>query len=710
MQHAATMYGPMLTGIAFASYAATVVMFAILTVLLLTRWRSNVHSRLMTAASLATMAWAGIIAWHMLTHAPIGFAVDVLELVRNGTWTLLLIRFIGPFRNAEDLTLANLKLSVILVAFIYLLLLLATVYTYAVQSGPSSAVGLFSSILGRVTLAVIGMLAVEQLYRNTPSRDRWSIKFACMGIGGLFAYDFYLYSDAMMFRAINPEIWTARGAINALTMPLIALSAARNPKWSLGLSVSRRIVFHSVALFGSAIYLLAMSAAGYYLRYFGGSWGSVMQGAFLFGALVLLVTVLFSGAFRAWLKVFVSKHFYSYGYDYREEWMRFTRTLSDKGPGLGERTIQEIAELVQSPGGALYVSRESGSCVLIAQWNMPAAAPQEPLLSPFCQFLKNKQWVIDVAEYKEFSERYDSLALPAWLDAIDDASLVVPLILHGDLAGFVVLARPRSRIVLNWEVTDLLKIAGSQAASYLAQQESATALMVARQFESLNRMSTFIVHDLKNLVSQLSLLLSNAEKHKNNPEFQQDMLETIDLSVQKMKLLLQKLTRTTSSETPARLRLDKLVEQAVAGKSMMGCRPLLDIVDAELTVVANAARLERVIGHIIQNALEATPRDGTVTVRLIARHSQAVIECSDTGSGMSEAFIRDRLFTPFESTKSAGMGIGVFESREYVQELGGRIEVSSEPGNGTTFRIFLPLHQPELEPDLPDVNVDEQHP
>jgi len=683
----------MLTDIAFVSYAATGFMFAALTMLMRTRWRDNIHSGLMTTASIATVVWAGAVAWHMLVRHPIGFVVDMLEVMRNGAWMLLLIRFLGPYRHTGSVAWSNLKPPVILVGIIYLLLLAATVYTYVVEGALSGTVGLFSSIVGRVMLAVIGMLMVEQLYRNTPASDRWSIKFACMGIGGLFAYDFYLYSDAMMFRVINPEIWTARGAVNALTMPLIALSAARNPKLSLGLSVSRRVVFHSVALFGSAIYLLAMSAAGYYLRYFGGSWGSVMQGAFLFGALALLGTVLFSGAFRAWLKVFVSKHFYRYGYDYREEWMRFTRTLSDKGPGLGERTIQAIAELVQSPGGALYVSRESGSCDLVSQWNMPSAALKEPLSSPFCQFLKNKQWIIDVAECRDVPERYDHVVLPAWLDAVDDASLVLPLILHADLAGFVVLARPRSRIVLNWEVTDLLKIAGSQAASYLAQQESATALMVARQFESFNRMSTFIVHDLKNLVSQLSLLLSNAEKHKNNPEFQQDMLETIELSVQKMRLLLQKLTRTTSSETPSRLRLDKLVERAVAEKSMAGRKPLLDIVDADLTVVANAARLERVIGHIIQNALEATPRDGVVTVRLVGRNAQAVVECSDTGSGMSETFIRERLFKPFESTKSAGMGIGVFESKEYVQELGGRMEVSSRPDEGTTFRIFLPLQQ-----------------
>ena len=182
-------------------------------------------------------------------------------------------------------------------------------------------------------MAIFGMLLVEQLYRNTPVKQRWGIKFACLGIGGMFAYDFYLYSDALLFRHMNPEIWTARGIVNAFTVPLVAISAARNPQWSVR---HRGIAPYPVlfsGMFGSAIYLLAMAAAGYYLRFFGGSWGSVMQVAFLFGAVVLLLAVLFSGTFRSRLKVFISKHFFSYNYDYREEWLRFTRTLSEGGPG-----------------------------------------------------------------------------------------------------------------------------------------------------------------------------------------------------------------------------------------------------------------------------------------------------------------------------------------------------------------------------------------
>jgi putative PEP-CTERM system histidine kinase len=479
--------------------------------------------------------------------------------------------------------------------------------------------------------------------------------------------------------------------VNALAVPLIAVSAARNPKWSLDIAVSRRVIFHSAAVFGAALYLLLMAVAGYWLKFFGGSWGAVMQVTFFAACLALLAGIVFSGTVRSRLKVFISKNFYNYNYDYREEWLRFTRTLSTKGPGLGERAIQAIADLVESPTGALWL-QNGASYSLEAQWHMPDAAGNEPAGSPFCQFLEQRQWVVDLDELRGNPEKYESLALPAWLAGLGRAWLVVPLIMHESLLGFVVLSQPRSRIVLDWEVTDLLKIAGNQAASYLAQQQTANALMVARQFESFNRMSTFIVHDLKNLIFQLSLLVANAEKHKNNPEFQKDMMETLDNSVKKMKLLLHKLNSSDSIEGPAPLSLDKLLSQAVALKSQFEPKPTLELADTGLTLLANWGRMERVVGHLIQNAIEACGRDGRVLVRLRRDGANAVIEVADNGTGMSPEFIRDRLFKPFETTKSAGMGVGVFESREYVRELGGQLDVKSRQGEGTSFIITLPLN------------------
>jgi putative PEP-CTERM system histidine kinase len=451
-----------------------------------------------------------------------------------------------------------------------------------------------------------------------------------------------------------------------------------------------------------------MGFAGYFLRFFGGRWGSVMQVAFLFGAGLLLLGILFSGSFRAWLRVFISKHFYRYNYDYREEWLRFTRTLSEDGPGLGERTIHAVAALVESPGGGLWVARENGVFEQAAHLNIPASNATVAAATPFCQFLESKQWVVDLREHAARPALYDDVALPDWVAAFPRGWLVVPLHLQGRLFGFMLLVQPRSAVALDWEVIDLLKIAGSQAASFLAQEEAARALMLARQFDSFNRMSTFIVHDLKNLVSQLSLLSSNAARHKDNPEFQADMVETVTLSVQKMKLMLQKLSRGVTAERDVPIALDKLLPQAVLQKAAFEPKPRVQIDQRGLYVLADAERLERVLGHIIQNAIEATPKDGLVTVTLAREAGTAVIEVSDTGTGMSEEFIRERLFKPFESTKSAGMGIGAFESREYIQELGGRLDVRSRLDAGTTFRIVLPLHLPE--PDQPERRSAAQEP
>jgi putative PEP-CTERM system histidine kinase len=305
--------------------------------------------------------------------------------------------------------------------------------------------------------------------------------------------------------------------------------------------------------------------------------------------------------------------------------------------------------------------------------------------------------VVDLGEYARHPERYDALALPDWVKSFPRGWLVVPLIMQGKLFGFVLLQNSRSPVKLNWEVIDLLGIAGSQAASYLAQQQAADALMVARQFESFNRMSTFVVHDLKNLVAQLSLMNANAERHKHNPEFQRDMLETVTYSVQKMKLLLQKLGRAERPDNKVPLPVDQVVRSAVALKAAFEPTPRLELDAAGLHVLADRERLERVVGHLIQNAIEATPRTGEVRVRVGTGDGRVLIEIADTGAGMSEEFIRERLFKPFESTKSAGMGIGVFESREYINELGGRLEVASEPSLGTTFRVLLPLHHEQAQ-------------
>jgi putative PEP-CTERM system histidine kinase len=690
-----------LSDIAVLSHAIAGLAFFLLGVSLLMHGKGQAHRRVLALACLVTTAWALVFAGYFAWTAQWAFIAALAEVLRNFGWTCLLMLLLGFFQRSKA---GKFAAPVFVAGAFYGVVLLITVYVYRQVGYAVTPAQFTASTAARVACAVLGLLLVEQLYRDTRVEQRWGIKFACLGIGGLFAYDFYMYTDAMLFRHVSPEIWAARGVVDALTAPLIAISAWRNPRWTLGLTVSRRIMVRSAVLTGAAFYLLLMASAGYYLRIFGGSWGGVMQVAFSFAAGTLLIGILFSGAFRSWLRVSISKHFYHYNYDYREEWLSFTRSLSQEGPGLGERVIQALANLVESPGGAMFLVDESGNCKTAARWNMPLSSEADAANSDLCRYLEQKQWIIDLGEYEIDAGRYDDIVLPAWLRTFARAWLVIPLNLHGALLGFVVLERPRSTVNLNWEVIDLLKVAGSQAASYLAQQRSANELMIARQFESFNRMSTFVVHDIKNLVSQLSLLMSNAQRHKDNPEFQKDMIDTVGYSVQKMKLMLQKLSRKDSAGTHAPLLIEALLRQAVESKSGSEPRPVLFVVDADLMVAANWERLERIIGHIIQNAIEASARDGKVCITVARAGDGAEVTIEDNGQGMSEAFIRDRLFTPFESTKSAGMGIGVFESREYIAELGGSLTVESREMVGTVFRLVLPLHRDQQD----DIDLQEE--
>lgn len=687
------------------SYGFAALAFAVLTGLLALSRRDKFHGVLLVLAAGISCVWAAVTAYTLIRDTYSAYP-ELLEIARDGLWLLLLWKIFESGGNqAPGRPQTVMRHAFIIGVSVFSAVLLYTIARHARILPAAMNGGQGWAIIGHIALALLGLALVEQLYRNAAETQRWAIKHICLGLGGLFAFDFYLYSDALLFKAVDLGIWNARGMVNALIVPLIAVSAARNPQWSLDIAVSRGVVFHTATLFGAGLYLLIMAAAGYYIRIFGGNWGGVLQAAFLFGAILMLFLLLFSGALRARLKVLLSKHFFSYKYDYREEWLRFTYTLSAGEPGvnLRECSLRAVAELMDSPAAMLWVERD-GAFHQVAQWNMPVTSGHEDSQGALCVFLAARQWVVNLKEYAEQPDVYGGLQLPSWLTAVPRAWLVVPLILHEHLMGFIVLADARSPREFNWEDSDLLKTIGRQVAVYIAQIQSTEALVEARQFESFNRLSTYVVHDLKNIVAQLSLLLSNAQKHKHNPEFQEDMLATIDNATQRMTRLLGQLRAGyQSAQQQAAIDLGQLLELVVREKQHCSPAPHLTKPNQALWIIGDKERLARVLGHLVQNAIEATEPSGTVHITLEEQGERGVIHVSDSGKGMDETFIREKLFRPFTTTKSSGMGIGVYECREYVRELKGEIQVSSAVEQGSTFTISLPLRklmQPEIESQL----------
>jgi len=667
--------------------------FLVLGLILAISWRREFVGSLLLLACAGATLWAFAGAYDMWSDGEITPVVGVLEVVRTTAW-LAFLWSVLPLNGQRPGISALLTPGPLLVALLALLTAACHLFPGQVLLGLLAGQRLELGIFGHLLLAIVGLALVENLFRNTPKDLRWQIKFLCFALGGVMAYDFFIYSEALLFTRVNAALVEARGVVNAVVVPLIAVSAARNPHWSLDVFVSRRVVFHTSALVLAGAYCLLMAAAGFYLREFGGSWGPLLQVVFLFAALTLLILVLFSGRFRAWLKITLNKHFFNYKYDYREEWQRFIGTLSStRGTEtLRVRVIQAIADIFESPEGAIWLYREPDRFAPAANWNMPQSedvAAVEPGLARYLEWTP-EPILLDAG--KEAVERERGVRLPDWLFAQPRPWMLLPLVHHERLLGVLLLGRPRAPKTLNWEDFDLLRLIASQAASYLAEMETARALTEARQFEAFNRRFAFVMHDIKNLASQLSLMVQNADRHIHNPDFREDMLETIKESVHKMNQLLVRLhQKGTDSKKASSVDLVPLLDKLVAEKESARPAPTFHCEERSVIVLAEEERVEAVFAHLVQNAIDAADADGRVEVRLFCETDTAVIEIEDDGDGMDAAFIRDRLFVPFDSTKKGGYGIGVYESREYVRELDGRFDVISTPGEGTNMRITLPV-------------------
>ncbi|WP_397533973.1 XrtA/PEP-CTERM system histidine kinase PrsK [Roseateles sp.] len=556
---------------------------------------------------------------------------------------------------------------------------------------------------GWLALSVIGLLLVEQLLRNVDSEARWGVKPVCLGLGVVFAFDLYLFSQAALFQGIDPDALGVRPLIHSFAVPLLYLASRRRVDWLGKLHVSRAVVFHSATMLLAGLYLLLVSGVGYYIRYTGGDWGRAMQIALIAVALLTLLLALLSGSMRAKLRVYISKHFFSYRYDYREEWLRFTAMLSSQNSPqeLGISAIRGLANLVESPSGVLWLRLGgAGDYQQSARWNLPEIHEPESADAKFAVYLQETGWIVNLDELRNEPQRHPGLVVPQWMRSDDRYWLLVPLPVGANLIGFAVLGRPRTPVDVNWEVRDLLRTASSQAASYLAQMMSTEALLEARKFDAFNRMSAFVVHDLKNIVTQLSLMMKNARRLRDNPEFQEDMLATVENSLEKMRqLMLQLREGSTPHGVSQGVDLVPIAKRLATGAHSKGRQLVVEIRTA-VSTRGHEERIERVIGHVVQNAFDATPEDGRVWLTLDRHGSNACIEVGDTGCGMSDEFIRTRLFKPFQTTKPNGMGIGAFESFQYLQELGGKINVESEIGQGTKVTIHLPLFHAGQTSDL----------
>src|SRR6185369_4398423 len=407
-----------------------------------------------------------------------------------------------------------------------------------------------------------------------------------------------------------------------------------NASWKI--QISRAATFQSISLVIILVYLIAMMLAARAMEIVGGDWALIGQVGIVFVMTLAALVLLPSAKLRAWLRVILAKHLFEHRYDYRREWLRFTDTVGrDGGTGapIEERAVKALADIGGAPGGLLLACDEGYRLSPAGRWNWETNVAAGDGAEALLRHVEAAGCVIDFEAIRGgwLAIGEARIAVPAWLASIENAWAGVPLVHGGKIAGLVILAHPAFRRPLDWEDFDLFRTAGIQAASYIAEARSQQALADAQRFDEFNRRFAFILHDVKNLVSQLSLVARNAERHAGNPEFRADMIATLQSSVRKMNDLLARLSpgAARASEPPRAVAVHLLAETIAAAKGR--AHPVLVGGDPALVAKADPAGLEQALGHLVQNAIEASAPDAPVEINLFESGGDVAIEVVDRG-------------------------------------------------------------------------------
>jgi len=673
------------------SHVLCAALFAVLTIWTSRHFATLMIGKLLVAAFSITAIWALSIAFGGVDRLESG----VMESLRNCAWLVCL--FMSSRLGLSEAR--HERGAMPLYAMLLLLLVAQSGLDIAamMQEADGRALGPLAevAVVLRVLWGIGALLLIQRIYVSSPAHTRAISGPIAAVMAAMWSYDLLLYGAAF-FKAQGPVfiLFAARGLIMASLAPIIAIALRNqgNQEFKPSRSLAWRGIGAALALLGMLLTLLVLLMID--------SIATPMVSALTTG-LVFVVVVgalvgLPSTRLHAQIKVLIAKHLFRHRYDYREQWMAFADTIGSgahmPGAHIEQRAIKAMADITDSPAGLLLMQDASGGFVYQSAWNWPVS--DEPashekayrLPAAIIQRMEEECWIIDIAD-----EKAAGSSLPDWLFQEPLSWALVPIFHFGDLIAVLVLARPPVMRSLDWEDFDMLRAAGKQVASTLAEAQGQAALAEARRFEEFNRRFAFIMHDIKNLVSQIALVARNAERHADNPEFRQDMVLTLKEAADKMNMMLARLSQhNSSSDVEATdFALGDVAHAVVASRK--AAHPLLVEGDLAVPVMADRAKVEQILTHLVQNAIEASGGDAPVVLRLDRQDGAGRIAVMDYGSGMSAEFIRDELFRPFASTKEGGFGIGAYEARELVLTMDGALTVESTPGKGSIFTVSLPL-------------------
>ena len=632
--------------------------------------------------------------WHLsFSRNPFSFLTmswhfQWLEILRYMGWLLLLLYMIADARRTHP---AKSWLFILYASITICLTILLFDLNNELSRFPYPTLWLYSKII----LTLVAIVMAEQLIRN---RDASRItKFAALIVITQAGYDALVYCNLLFQISSNENLWFARVFISSATSLLLALCIIIYPfeehqenKFKLSNPV---ILFNtSFILIGS--FFVFISLLSFIVNFFNIQWSEIFSILFYVMAILTIATLSSMEKFRRKINVWTSKHFFSQKYDYHKQWLKLDLLLSKKSQGYNsyETALLAMSSLFEANAGGLWIKGpQFFSLVAKQKLDFKSDRPIEANSSDFIRLMQEKEWIYQSPQQEQTTNAQYNLRLPKWFLNNKNSWVIIPLHNRGDLFGFIFLCKTSQQEPLTWEDLDILKLTGSQIASYIKQRQNAEKLAQNKKFDLFNKLTAFAIHDIKNLLAQQSLMVKNADKFKNNPEFINDMIFTLSNSVKKMEQLLIKLQGNPLGKIE-RIDFKQLLQTALQMNSNSSQEIKFSSNGDSAFVQADHDKLLMVINHLIKNALDASENNGSIYIELSTKIDELWLEIKDSGCGMEQSFIDELLFKPFSSTKkNQGMGLGAYQIKELIHSLQGELFVESIKGKGSTFTIYLPL-------------------
>ena len=544
----------------------------------------------------------------------------------------------------------------------------------------------FAYYLLLMVFLLFGLVQMERTLAALHSLQRWQVKLEIIAVGLLMLALALYFSQSLLYRALNMNFIHVRSLATLVAVGMLVYSRLSRGEGA-HLALSRGIAYRSFVLLIVGGYLILLGLIGQGLRYFQVANYQVIYYFLLLMSALILIWVLLSENLRRRVKVFLHKNFYQSKYDYREQCGRFAKLLSTAASSneMQVAILGFFCDTFACKGGAFYLlDSETETYLNTAYFNFRRdwrPFTQDDLL---IKTLAQKDWIVNLRE--DASELQGSL-VETFREV--GAFLVIPLFFDEELTGFIVLGEQLNPDeALTYEDYDLMRLLGRQTIATVQGLRLSDQLSITRELAAIGKVSTFVLHDLKNQVSGLSLMLDNAPEYLEDPDFQQDMLDTVRNTVQAMQSLI---SRLKNLKDKPQLMIATVQLQTIVDDAVTTAGGAIECQGENLELPADEEEIYKVVLNLLLNAMEASQGELPVQVTYGRREKMAFVEVTDRGCGMSAEFIEEKLFQPFETTKKHGFGIGLYQCKQIVESHQGRISVQSREGEGTRFTILLPL-------------------